>query len=191
MSGNVQPLDARRFPEGMVKGATILTADGAYFDYDNPEPETITLNAIARGLSNTCRFAGQCSRFYSVAEHSVYVSLLVPPEHARAGLLHDAAEAFICDMPKPLKEVLPEYKAVEKRIEAVVLAKFGIDHLPPAVKRADTIMLATEQQQLMNCRDRWEWTDGYEPAEITIACLSPDEAFHYFLERAAVLGVTA
>lgn len=180
---------ARMMGHAVIRGATILTADGLYFDYDAPDPATITLHAIARGLANTCRFGGQCERFYSVAEHSVYVSELVPPEFALAGLLHDAAEAFICDMPKPLKELLPDYKAVERRVEAAVLAKFGVTGLPLQVKRADTIMLATEQQQLMRNHDRWKWTDSYAPADLAIICWSPEEAYDVFLERAAELGL--
>lgn len=173
-----------------IHGPTILTADGNYFDFLTPDSETVTLNAIARGLANTCRFGGQCGRYYSVAEHSVWVSRLVPPELAVRGLLHDAAEAFIGDMPKPLKEMLPDYKAVETRVEAVVFAKFGFLFLPPEIKTADRIMLATEQQQIMKNNHAWKWTANTEPADIEIACYSPDEAYAFFLERAAELGLT-
>lgn len=166
-----------------ISGPTILTADGYYFDYLAPHRDAITINAIARGLANTCRFAGQCRQFYSVAEHSIWVSRLVPPELALEGLLHDAAESFICDMPKPLKEMLPDYKAVEQRVEAAVLGVFGIASLPADVKRADRIMLLTEQRQLMNNRDAWRWTEGVEPADIALECLSPDEAYAAFVDR--------
>lgn len=168
---------------------TILTADGNYFDFLVPDPATVTLNAIARGLANTCRFGGQCGRYYSVAEHSVWVSRLVPPELAVRGLLHDAAEAFIGDMPKPLKELLPDYQAVETRVEAVVFAKFGFLFLPPEIKTVDRIMLATEQRQIMRNRDEWKWSAHTQPADITLACYSPDEAYAFFLERAAELGL--
>lgn len=152
----------------MIHGATILTADGAYFDYDAPDPATVSLNAVARGLANTCRFGGQCNRFYSVAEHSIWVSRIVPPEHAMAGLFHDAAEAFIVDMPKPLKEILPDYKIVEKRV--------------------DTVMLATEQVQLMRNRDPWKWTDRVQPLDIRLELMPPERAYQLFIQRAHELG---
>lgn len=174
----------------MIHGPTILTADGIYFSFEQPDAGSpFTLNAIARGLANTCRFGGQCSRFYSVAEHSIWVSRLVPAELALAGLFHDAAEAFIGDMPKPLKEILPDYKAIEKRVEAGVFPALGLPStLPPAVKEADRIMLATEQRQIMSNRDRWRWTDMVEPLDIELECLSPHLAYDAFIARAIELG---
>lgn len=166
-----------------IIGPTILTADGFYFDYEAPDSDTITMNAIARGLANTCRFAGQCRRFYSVAEHSIWVSNIVPPELAFVGLMHDAAEAFIGDMPKPLKEMLPDYQEVERRIELAVLGAFNIGPLPPEIKKADRIMLATEQRALMDNRDNWKWTDGVQPLDVRLECMSPDEAYLAFYTR--------
>jgi hypothetical protein len=157
---------------------TILTADGVYFDYTAPNVAAFTLNSIARGLANTCRFGGQCARFYSVAEHSIWVSRLVSEEHAIAGLFHDAAEAFITDVPKPLKELLPDYKAVEERVEAVLFPFLGVPlPLPAAVKAVDRVMLATEQRDLMKNRDEWKWTGQAQPLDISLACLSPEAAY--------------
>lgn len=173
----------------MIGGPTILTADGAYFDYLAPDPDVVTLNAVARGLANTCRFGGQCTRFYSVAEHSIYVSRIVPPEFALQGLFHDAAEAFIVDMPKPLKEILADYKVVEDRVEAVIFPKLGLPaKLDALVKRADTVMLATEQVQLMANRDRWKWTDKIKPLDLKLQLFSPEAAYFAFTERAYELG---
>lgn len=168
---------------------TILTADGAYFDFLNPDPDVITLNAIARGLANTCRFAGQISMFYSVAEHSVYVSKLVPPELAVQGLLHDAPEAFIGDMPKPLKMLLPDYQRAEERVEDVLFRKFGFTALEPAIKHADKVMLKTEQYQLCRNRHAWKYTEGVDVADIEIECLLPEAAYLLFLNRAEELGI--
>ena len=125
----------------------IATSTGKYIDFVNITPDQICIEDIARGMSNMCRFAGQLENFYSVAQHSVYVSQIVPPEYALEALLHDATEAYMGDIASPLKAMLPDYKAVEKRIEAVIREKFG---LPPImtvdVHYADLVMLATEKR---------------------------------------------
>lgn len=167
-----------------VVGPTILLHSGEYFDYENAEGSIFDASDIARGLSHICRFAGQCHRFYSVAEHSVYVSQIVPQEHAFAALMHDAAEAFVGDMPKPLKIMCPDYQAIEKRIERAVLDRFGLSlPLHPSIKEADIVMLATEQAQIMRNRDDWEYTRGRKVADLTIQCLAPDDAMRFFLDR--------
>ena len=171
-----------------IVGPTILLHSGEYFDFEDAEGSIFDIFDIARGLSHICRFAGQCSRFYSVAEHSVYVSQIVPAEYALAGLLHDAAEAFVGDMAKPLKIMCPDYQAIEKRIERVVLARFGLTlPLHPSVKEADIVMLATEQRQIMKNRDDWEYTHGRQVADIAIQCLAPDDAFALFVDRFSTL----
>ena len=78
----------------------IATSTEKHIDFVNITPDQICIEDIARGLSNECRFAGQLESFYSVAQHSVYVSQIVPPEYALEALLHDAAEAYIKDIPR-------------------------------------------------------------------------------------------
>lgn len=168
-----------------IIGPTILLYSGRYFDFEDPEGSIFDIGDIARGLSHICRFGGQCPRFYSVAEHSVYVSMVVPAEHALAGLMHDAAEAFVGDMPKPLKVMCPDYVAIEKRIERAVLDRFGISMpLDPSIKEADIQMLATEQAQLMANRDDWDYTRGRAVVDgLTIVGLAPNDAFNLFIDR--------
>jgi 5'-deoxynucleotidase YfbR-like HD superfamily hydrolase len=167
-----------------IVGPTILLSGGEYFDFLDPSSCGFHIEDIAHGLSNICRFAGHCREFYSVAQHSVYVSQLVPPEHAFAGLMHDAVEAFVGDMAKPLKDLLPAYREIEHAIEAALFARYGL-LLPMhhSIKEADIVMLATEQVALMQNRDTWHYTHGRQPADIEIRPMPPREAKWFFLDR--------
>lgn len=142
----------------------ILLSSGNYFDYDCLEENSYRIDDIAYALSNTCRFGGHCRPFYSVAEHSVYVSMMVEDsseEHALAGLLHDAAEAYIGDMPKPLKIMLKDYCEYESRLEKVLFKSFGVAYpFHISIKEADKAMLKLEQKQLMANEDEWLTTEG-------------------------------
>lgn len=166
-----------------IVGPTILLASGNYFDFENPEGSVYTIHDIANGLAHICRFTGQCHTFYSVAEHSVHCSRLVPPEDAFAALMHDASEAMMGDVSRPLKSLLPEYKRIEKRVEAAILGHFGLpESLPPSVKKADMQMLAVEQKQCMSNSDKWPGIeiDGPEPV---IQFLHPERAYAAFMAR--------
>ncbi|EIC2063184.1 5'-deoxynucleotidase, partial [Escherichia coli] len=88
----------------------IKTFSGKHFYYDRINKDDIVINDIAVSLSNICRFAGHLSHFYSVAQHAVLCSQLVPQEFAFEALMHDATEAYCQDIPAPLKRLLPDYK---------------------------------------------------------------------------------
>lgn len=162
----------------------IQTYKGNLLHFMDPNPEEIDIEDIAHALSLTCRYSGHCSEFYSVAQHSFSISKIVRPELALAGLLHDASEAYISDLPRPIKRMIPEYKAFEEKLLANIFKRFGLDYpMSPEIKRADTIMLATEQPVLMgNVIEPWDL--GEQPLKnYRIYPLAPQSAERQFLDR--------
>ncbi len=142
-----------------VIGATILTRSGTYFDYLNPANSTISPVDIAAGLSKAARFAGQTREFYSVAQHSLLVAKMVPFRFALSALMHDAAEAYLGDIPSPLKQLLPDFKLIERRVEQAIADRFALVFpFPPEIKHADLRALKTEREDLMpEALDRIPW----------------------------------
>lgn len=125
--------------------STIFTYTGKRVDFLSLRSEDISILDIAHSLSNLCRFAGHTRDYYSVAEHSVRVSFLLPDHLKLAGLLHDAAEAYLVDLPTPLKKLLPGYTNIESAVERTLFKHFGLPlELPNEVKEADQQMLAQE-----------------------------------------------
>lgn len=150
-------------------GNWIQTHSGRQYYPQDPRISDVLIDDIAHALSMQCRFVGQCNRFYSVAEHSVHVSRLVPPEHQLAGLLHDATEAYLGDISRPLKLILPEYKKLEDQNWFVIAAAFGLDpELPEVVHEADATMVFVERRVLFSHRiDAEDWGHGLkEPATL-------------------------
>ena len=162
----------------------LTTFTGGKVDYANPQPEQINMMDIATALSRECRYAGHASHFYSVAQHSVLCSRIAPPELAIEALLHDAAEAYLKDIPSPLKALLPGYKLLEARFDRAIREHFGLPELPsPAVKEADNILLVTEIRDLFEGRVVHKTPGAAEPMNGRIWPLSPETAKDQFLDR--------
>lgn len=142
--------DDGRQPVGDPHECWIQTLTGRQFFPLAPRVEDIAIDDIAGALSKLCRFGGHCTRFYSVAEHSVHVASQAPAEHKLAALLHDASEAYLVDIPSPIKPHLTNYRAIEDRLGAAIAEKFGFAWpLPAEIKRLDTAILSDERAQSM------------------------------------------
>lgn len=163
----------------------IQTYTGRAFEPLHPQADQIDIVDIAHALSMLCRFNGHCGRFYSVAEHSVWVSRRVAPQHAAWGLLHDAAEAYVSDVARPIKPHIAGFEEIENGILKAVAERFALgEEIPEEVLQADIRMLATERAQLMVTAPRdWSELEGFLPYDFVVACWTPEIAKHAFLSR--------
>jgi hypothetical protein len=163
---------------------SISTYSGEFFDFNHPENFKFDIETIAHALSNICRYGGHCDSFYSVAEHSVLVSQVVPTELALCGLLHDASEAFVGDMPSPLKAMCQSYRTIEERVHKAVAKEFQIPYPHPAeVKVADKMLYKAERLVLTpNVQDS-VWHVDVPVVKVEINCYTPKKAKIVFLER--------
>lgn len=174
-------------PLGLDNG-WIQTYTGKKFTPLNPVVADIDIKDIAWSLSNQCRYTGHCNAFYSVAQHSVMVSRKVHPDNALWGLLHDGTEAYLIDIPAPLKR-LPEfgfYKECEQRLMLAICERFGLPNDEPEnVKQVDRAVLVTEAATLMRpLHPEWVFKEpeykGYQDA---IDPMTPTQAFEAFLRE--------
>jgi uncharacterized protein len=149
------------------QGGWILTNSGLKFFPLDPKPDQICIEDIAHALSQICRWVGHTNEFYSVAQHCFLVSQMCPPDLALWGLLHDATEAYIGDVNRPLKLCgrLDAYGEIEDNLMAVIAKKYGLSGtvVPKAVKEVDNRLLNTEAIQLLHpLAEGWHIADPYD-----------------------------
>jgi hypothetical protein len=129
------------------------TFSGRKFDLLRATPRDVCIEDIAHALAHQCRFAGHVSGHYSVAQHSVLVSRLCDPADALWGLLHDASEAYVSDLPQPVKSLSGiggPFRALEARVQRAVCERFGLGlREPPSVREADKQLALAEMADLM------------------------------------------
>jgi len=167
----------------------IETHSGRKVSIESPQADMFDIDDIAFALSNTCRYNGHCARFFSVAEHSVLVSQRLPTHLKLAGLLHDATEAYLGDIPSPIKHLLPDYKKLERVFEYAVEQAFKIDLSDAdkaAIKEADIDALFTEAHFLIPSQGK-EWSYFQGPVvhkvnyDLKPVCLPPAYAYKLFM----------
>ena len=165
--------------------AQIMTHSGRVVDLLDFHVSDVSVSDVAYALSHLCRYCGHVE-FYSVAQHSVLVSLACAPEDALWGLLHDAAEAYVADVPGPLKRTpaLAGYRAVEDRIQAVIARKFRLPtSQPESVDLADKRLALAEMRDLFPVPRDSDYLRGIEPATERVVPVGPARANRLFLER--------
>lgn len=174
-------------------GDWMQTYTGRQFWPLDPCAADVCIEDIAHALSNQCRFAGHCERFYSVAEHSIRVGWLMRQyvadefrnRAALAGLLHDAAEAYLVDLPRPIKRTVSGYKDAEDRVMAAIIERFSVldafENYGETIKHCDNVMLATEAEFIMK-EPPAAWHPMPPPLNDFVACWSPVVAEKMFLE---------
>lgn len=179
----------------LVKPGQFRTFTGRYVYPLALRVDDVDLRDIAHALSNQCRFAGHIPTFYSVAQHSVLVASLAPPWAAKWALLHDASEAYLTDLPSPLKR-LPEfsaYRAAEARASMVIAERFGLDAVcPDEVHAADKLALAIEMRDVrkhLNADTAREFGAALDAAPAIGTALLPHAAEAAFLSAAEGLGL--
>lgn len=161
----------------------IQTFTGKQFWPLDPRPEEVCIEDIAHGLSMKCRYNGHTKMFYSVAEHSIHVSHWLPTGLQLWGLLHDAGEAYLPDVPRPIKPMLTGFRDLEDRVMLAVCRRFGLNcPEPPEVKRIDTAILADEMAQVMGPPPA-NWHLPEDPLGVTIEGWLPERAEKEFLAR--------
>ena len=172
-----------------VEDGWMETYTGQQFHFKGEiDPEEIHIWDIAHALSLLCRYNGHTIKFYSVAEHSVIIALYLKAlgyddRIALTGLMHETSETYIGDLARPVKEVMPDFKAMEERIDIAVAKRFGtIWPFPQIVKELDTRILVDERVQVMNASNNIWGTDAIEPLGVTIESWSPRLAESEFIE---------
>lgn len=164
------------------KGDWMQTRSGRQFWPLDPRPEEIHIEDIAGALSKLCRYGGQSLRFYSVAEHCVHVANAAPVGRKLEALLHDASEAYLSDVIRPIKSHLSNYLEIEAGLERAIAQRFGLAHpWSDQVKRLDTAILADERDQVM-APPPVAWPQTTEPPlGVTLHCWSPGWAEKEFM----------
>lgn len=152
-------------PKGCIR-----TNSGLFFNLFEPTPEMICIEDIAHGCAYQPRFAGHLNRHYSVAQHSILSAERATPKNKLAALLHDGSEAYMLDMPTPIKALLPDYKTYEHKLMEVIAKKFGFQFpFDPEIKIIDKYMV------------RMEWEKMVETDDKTFKCLTALQAKKEFL----------
>lgn len=169
----------------------IGTYSNKKYHFLNPSIDEVCIEDIARALSMNCRFSGHISSFYSVAEHSCIIADIILREtgdlgQALSALLHDASEAYLTDVPRPIKPYLNGYSEIERKAELIIQQKFNIKPMSKRTKYIDTHIVGIEAKLLF--KHVPEWASDFDHVDIKINSWSPKQAKRIFLDKFTLLS---
>ena len=169
-------------------GNWMQTFTGRVFYPLDPRVDEVFIEDIAHALSMQTRYSGHCLNFYSVAEHCILAASQAPEEYKLTMLMHDASEAYLCDIPRPIKPALNNYSDIERRLEQVIATRFNYHYpYPDVVKQIDNAMLGAEMEQNMAKPPRdWELTES--PLKVRLKFWAPTAAEQMFLKAFEMYG---
>lgn len=163
------------------KGDWMLTYTGRIYWPIDPRASEVNIEDIAHSLAYQCRYGGHCAAYYSVAEHSVLLSRLLPSALRLMGLLHDATETYVTDVPRPLKPSLSNYREIEASNRVVIAEAFGLPPaLHPEVEDLDRRICLAEMGRVMPRSPLPLGIDGPQP-NVRLELWDPCEAEMMFL----------
>lgn len=174
-------------PESLDQHAFMSTFTGRRVNPVDPNILDIHIVDIAHALSQLCRFTGHTISFYSVAQHSLLTSMYCPEGFKLEGLLHDAAEAYINDLSRPLKHhpQMAEYVNIEAVVDSAIRARYNLPvEMSPEVKAVDNMLVIDESMALMTNHD---WAEGHPRLGVRIYSLPPAEAERAFISQFSTL----
>lgn len=174
---------------GNHRGVNMQVYSGKPFYPNDPRPEDINIEDIAHSLSNQCRFNGHTHTFYSVAEHSVLVAKMVKEktnnnvELVKQALMHDAPEAYVGDVIRPLKMQLKEWDSFEQPVWEAICKRYNIQvEFDPIVHEMDYMACAIEKRDVMTDSKGVCWGTLPKPnPDFRVYGLSPEHAKEKFL----------
>ncbi len=169
----------------MADNSWICTHSGRRFYPLDPRVDDICIEDIAHALSHICRFTGHVEVFYSVAEHSWRASLATSFEYLQLPLLlHDASEAYLCDLARPVKHAkgFEFYRECEEKLMRAISTRFGVEFTDPMIHEIDDRMLMTERRDLMNPPPGHSWNITQDPFNEIFIPVPPTVAKTGFLQ---------
>lgn len=168
-----------------LRGSWVQTFTGKQFFPLDPRPQELDIADIAHSLAMQTRYNGHTAEPYTVAQHCVLLSHAVSHDNALWALLHDATEAYIGDLVRPLKRHLPDYIAIEDRLMAVIAERYGLigTELPDEVAEADTRILLDERAALLRPPPADWGYDGLLPLGLKISVWPHHKAEAAYLRR--------
>lgn len=173
-------------PKADIDFSYIGTYTNKRFHFMNPFEDEVCIEDIAQALSNMCRYSGHVRKFYSVAEHSVILADFVMEKYDNAdmaltALLHDASEAYIVDVPRPIKPYLTNYQEIEDGISKVINKVFNISPMCAIIKELDTNIVCDEAKVLFKSVP--DWVKYYKEVGVTLKLYTPDESREVFMSK--------